>query len=124
MRLDPREAARLRGLLRQATDPREKARLRGFLKYATPEARIAHGELTRQKMTAPGVRERIRGGMERDNVRKLAALREAWRRAQWCVREQFLAEVARVVPVVPPIGGTSEPAQPSPIDEPSHATTP
>jgi len=82
---------------RRTEEYREAARLRGYAQFASPEARAAHGELTRQAMQAPGVRERIVAGMKgaRKHALQLDALQESWRRASESVRLQFLAEITR-----------------------------
>jgi hypothetical protein len=79
---------------RKTEEFRESARARGVEQFASPAKRAAHSELTREKMSDPAVRERIRAGMARAAERELASLREAWRRAPQKVREQFLAEIA------------------------------
>jgi len=80
---EPSEADRLRGLLEMTTDRRDRARLRGLLQLVTakvdgrktdearqaararaalqwtPDARRRQGDLTRQKLSPPAVRERI-----------------------------------------------------------------
>jgi hypothetical protein len=96
--IDPFDAERLRALLDQTTDRRERARLRGFLQYATPEARAAHGDLTRQKMSTPVVRGHLLDTWARRYAPQLIVLREAWQNAAPEIRQQFLAEVANVVP--------------------------
>jgi hypothetical protein len=92
------EIARLQGLLEQTTDRRERARLRGLIQFATPEARAAHGELTRQKMNSLSVRQRVQDGLARANAPQLIVLREAWRNAPAEIRKRFLSEIASVVP--------------------------
>ncbi len=99
---EPSEAERLRGLLETITDRRERARLRGLLQYATPESRRAHGELTRRKMAAPEVKQKIADGMARATAPELVVLRQAWRNAPLTVRQKFLTEIARVAPVADP----------------------
>jgi len=103
--IDPFDVGLLRGLLERATDQRERARLRGLLQFASPEARKAHGALTRKRMAAPAVRQRIREGVERAAARELIVLREAWRNAPPEVRERFLAEIACVAPMNGPGNG-------------------
>jgi len=73
---------------------REAARARARAQW-TPAARVAQSELTRQKMKAPGVRERIVAGTTQAKKRalELGALRTAWRCAEENVRLQFLAEI-------------------------------
>jgi hypothetical protein len=96
--IDADEVARLQGLLEQTADRRERARLRGLLQFATPEARAAHGELTRQKMNSLSVRQRVQDGLARANAPQLVVLREAWRNAPAEIRKRFLTEIVSVVP--------------------------
>lgn len=107
MRLDASEAERLHGLLEQATDRRERARLRGLLQYATADARATHSELTRRKMAAPTVKQRIREGMARAAAPELVALRQAWRHAPASIRKKFLSEVAVIAEAPPGARGLS-----------------
>jgi hypothetical protein len=69
-----------------------------LLQYATAEARAAHGELTRQRMSTTVVRGRLLDGWARQHAPQLIALREAWQNASPEIRKQFLAEVASVTP--------------------------
>lgn len=74
---------------------REEARARAAAQW-TPEARAQQSELTRRKMNAPEVRERITAGTKIASERALQieVLRMAWERAEKSVRVKFLAEIA------------------------------
>jgi hypothetical protein len=94
--IDPAEVERLRGLIQAGgpgLDRREKLRIRGLLQYATPESRRRHGELTRERMAAPEVRQQLRDAATL--LPQLVVLREAWRNASVDIRARFLAEIAR-----------------------------
>jgi hypothetical protein len=90
--LGAHDIERLR-LLEQTTDRREKARIRGLLQYATPESRAAHGELTRQRMNSPEVRQRVQEALATTHAPQLVVLREAWRNASSDIRKKFLSEI-------------------------------
>lgn len=72
----------------------EKARARERARW-TPELRAEHGRLTREKMQAPGVKDRIRESMQRRAAAELDALRLAWRAASKGARARFLADLVR-----------------------------
>jgi hypothetical protein len=82
---------------RKSPEARERARERGIGQWDDPDRRRRHGDLTRERMNDPAVRQRIRDGMQRAaaDVPELQALKFAWQHARPCVREQFLFELLR-----------------------------
>jgi hypothetical protein len=70
---------------RKSPEARERARERAKAQWDDPERRRCHGKLTRQCMSEPSVREKIREGMARaaGSAFELSALRLARRACQY-----------------------------------------